>query len=79
MNLSPRVRDAAERILDGDQSVAAAQRLEGAILDEYLGDENFEELVYALSMYAPSSGEPYYNRAELVIEIDQMLRGVSDW
>lgn len=79
MNLSPRVREAAERITDGDQSTIAAQHLEAAILDEYLGDENFEDLVYALSMYAPLSGAPYYDRDDLVREIKGMLREVSDW
>lgn len=79
MILSPRVREAAERILQGDQSTVAAQHLEAAILDEYLGDENFEDLVYALSMYAPLSGAPYYDRVDLVGEITRMLSEVSDW
>ena len=79
MNLSPRVKEAAERILQGDQSTIAAQHLEAAILDEYLGDENFEDLVYALSMYAPLSGAPYYKRDDLVREINQMLSEVGDW
>lgn len=79
MNLSPRVKEAAERITGGDQSTTAAQYLEGAILDEYLGDNNFEQLIYALSMYAPSSGAPYYSYSDLVSEIRLMLREVSDW
>jgi hypothetical protein len=79
MDLSPRVKEAAERILQGDQATIAAQHLEAAILDEYLGDENFEDLVYALSMYAPLSGAPYYTYADLVREINSMLREVSGW
>ncbi len=40
----------------GDESRQAASLLEGVVLDDYLGDERLEELVYMLSMYAPGGG-----------------------
>ena len=47
---------AAERILAGDESVQAAQQLEGVLLDDYRGDERFDDLLEALALYAPGEG-----------------------
>jgi hypothetical protein len=48
-----RLLAAARRVLDGDDSVLAASELEGVVLDDYSGDERFDELMFVLSMYAP--------------------------
>jgi hypothetical protein len=55
----------AQRILAGDESVAAARELEAALLDQYPGDERLDGLLEALSLYAPGSGRAYYEPDEL--------------
>lgn len=50
---------AAQRVLNGDDSIRAANDLEGVVLDDYPGDERFEELVEVLAVYAPGEGSPY--------------------
>ena len=50
---------AAQRILAGDESVQAAQQLEGVLLDDHPGDERFDDLLEALALYAPGEGAPY--------------------
>ena len=47
---------AAQRVLDGDDSIRAANELEGVVLDDYPGDERFDELGEVLALYAPGSG-----------------------
>jgi hypothetical protein len=36
----------------------------GTLLDEYPGDERFEDLLGACAFYAPGRGSPYLGRAE---------------
>jgi hypothetical protein len=45
MSVPERLRHVAERFLDGDESVPAAQALEGVLIEEYLGDERIEDLL----------------------------------
>jgi hypothetical protein len=49
---------AAQRVLAGDESVEAAQKLEGVLLDDYPGDERFDEQLGALALYAPGQAAP---------------------
>jgi hypothetical protein len=46
-------------VLAGDDSGQAAQALEGVLLDDYPGDERFDDLLEALALYAPGQGAPY--------------------
>jgi hypothetical protein len=55
----------ARRVLSGDESMEAARALEAAVLDQYPGDERLDDLLEALSLYAPGSGRPYYEPREL--------------
>ena len=50
---------AAQRVLDGDDSIRAANELEGVVLNDYLGDERFDDLGEVLALYAPGLGTPY--------------------
>ena len=59
------IQELARRVLEGDESVEAARALESAVLDRHLGDERLDDLVEALSLYAPGSGQPYYEAKEL--------------
>jgi hypothetical protein len=74
MSVSERLHQAADRFLGGDESVAAAQALEGVLIEEYLGDERMEELLYALSLYSPGSGEPYSGAPEVRRLVLSMLK-----
>lgn len=56
---------AAQTVLDGDDSIRAANALEAVVLDEYLDDERFHELGEVLALYAPGQGRPYSNAEEL--------------
>lgn len=56
MTVSERFHQAATRILAGDESIAAANELEGVLIDEYLGDERTEDLIEGLALYSPGSG-----------------------
>ena len=53
------------RFLGGDESVRAAQALEGVLIEEYLGDDRTEELLYVLSLYSPGSGVPYSEASDV--------------
>lgn len=53
IRISKRFEEAAQRILDGDESKIAAAALEGVPLDEHVGEEDIKELLLALSLYAP--------------------------
>ena len=65
MSVSQRLNEAVERFLHGDDSIAAAQELEGVLIEEYLGDERTEELLYVLSLYSPGGGRPYSDAPEV--------------
>lgn len=72
-----RLLAAARRVLDGDDSANAVSVLEGVLLDEYPGDERFEDLVEALALYAPGMGPPYLGRTEIRNAIRQALEGID--
>ncbi len=65
MNPDARFHEAAMRVLHGDESREAAGVLEAAVLDDYPGDERFDELLYVLSLYSPGAGAPYCDAEEL--------------
>jgi len=65
VNLPPRFKSAAHRVLQGDESREAARHLEGVVLDDYPADERLEDLLYVLSMYSPDAGAPYCDAKEL--------------
>jgi hypothetical protein len=54
-----RFHEAAQRVLDGDESIQAASDLEGVVLGDYPGDVRFEDLAYVLSLYSPGHESPY--------------------
>ncbi len=62
---TPRFEAAARRVLQGDESREAASLLEGAVIDDYPGDERLDDLLYTLSMYSPGTGAPYCDAEEL--------------
>jgi hypothetical protein len=66
---------AAQRVLDGDDSTLAANELEGVLLDDYPGDERFDDLVEVLALYAPGHGAPY-SEAQQVREV--IRRTIAD-
>jgi hypothetical protein len=57
---APEVVRAAQRILDGDDSMAAAAQLEGALHMYQPFDEDFDDLLEALALYAPRCGQPLH-------------------
>ncbi len=63
------VAEAARRILGGDDSMAAAAALEGALLAHHPYADEFEDLLEALAMYAPSLGPPYVGYPGLCEEL----------
>lgn len=65
MIATDKLREAARRILEGDESREAASDLEAAILDHFLDDERLDDLLYSLSMYSPAEGAPYLDAKEL--------------
>ncbi|MDP9937236.1 hypothetical protein ACIPY0_07370 [Paenarthrobacter nicotinovorans] len=65
MSVSERLQQAADRFLGGDESVRAAQALEGVLFDEYPGDDRTEELLYVLSLYSPGNGAPYSEASDV--------------
>ena len=56
---------AAQRVLDGDDSIRAANALEGVVLDDYPGDERFDDLGEVLALYAPGQGTPYTDASQV--------------
>ncbi|MCP1415489.1 hypothetical protein [Paenarthrobacter sp. A20] len=65
MSVSERLQQAADRFLGGDESVRAAQALEGVLIEEYLGDDRMEELLYVLSLYSPGGGVPHSEASDV--------------
>ena len=68
---------AAERVLS-DDSVEAANALEGVVLDDYPGDERLDDLLEALALYNPSEGLPYVDGQGLRDAVRQALTRLSD-
>ena len=66
-----RFRAAAQRVLGGAESVRAAQALEGALLDDYPGDERFDDLLEALALYAPGERAPYTRAQAIRMSIEK--------
>lgn len=56
----------AQRILDGDDSIDAANELEGVVRDDYPGDECFDERRNACLVRTPVSGGSRQWRRRLV-------------
>ncbi len=48
-----RFNQAVERLLGGDESLAAARALEEVVREDYADDERFADLIQALERYAP--------------------------
>lgn len=46
MSVSKRLQQAADRFLSGDGSISTAQALEGVLIEEHLGEDRAEELLY---------------------------------
>ena len=69
---------AAKRVLDGDESMAAANDLEGVVLDDYPGDERLEYLHEALALYSPGQGSPYVNAEGLRRVVHDALRHLNE-
>lgn len=78
MTVSTRVREAAARVLAGDESVQAANLLESTILDDHFGDERFDDLIEGLALYAPGQPLPYVGAAELRTLIEDCLQSAGD-
>lgn len=49
---------AAQRVLDGDDSIEAANELKDVTLDEFPGDQRYDELVDVLTRYASDQHDP---------------------
>ena len=65
--------EAARQILDGDDSVRAANALEALLHDTDEG-ERFDDLVEALALYSPLDGPPHTNAEQLRAAIREALR-----
>lgn len=63
--MSNEVTRAAIRILGGGDSAAAAADLERAIHAYQPFDDDLEDLLGALALYAPSLGSPYIDHLQL--------------
>ncbi|MQW77530.1 hypothetical protein GHK92_16785 [Nocardioides sp. dk4132] len=72
-----RLLAAAQRILDGDDSANAVSALEGVLLDDYPDDERFDDLLEAVTLYAPGMRSPYIGRAEIRDAVRQALNAVD--
>jgi hypothetical protein len=71
MTVAPEVTAAARRILDGDDSAHAAAALEEALHTYHPFEEEFEDLLESLALYAPSMGSPYTDHRQLCDAIRQ--------
>ena len=49
---------AAQRVLDGDDSIEAANELKDVVLQEFPDDEEYDELVDVLARYASDQDDP---------------------
>ena len=73
-----RLAAAAQRVLAGDESMAAASDLERVVLDDYPGDERLEDLHEALALYSPFDGSPYVDAEGLRRAVQDALRRMGD-
>lgn len=71
MTIAPEVIAAGRRVLDGDDSALAAAALEEALQTYHPYAEEFEDLLEALALYAPSIGRPYTDHRQLCNAIRQ--------
>ena len=53
-----RFLEAAQRVLDGDDSMEAANELKDVTLDEFPDDQQYDELVDVLTRYASDQDDP---------------------
>ena len=72
-----RFLSAAQRVIDGDGAIQAAQALEGVILIDYSDDERFDELSEVLALYSPGQGTPYTDVSELHAAIRTTAAGLG--
>lgn len=77
MMIAPEVKDAAQRLLDGDDSATAAAALEEALHIHHPFAEEFEDLLEALALYALALGIPYTDYEQLCEAIRQSIVGGS--
>lgn len=49
---------ASQRVLDGDDSIEAANELKDVVLQEFPDDEEYDELVEVLARYAADQDDP---------------------
>jgi len=78
MTAVPEVTAAARRILDGDDSAIAAAALEEALHTYHPYEEEFEDVLEALALYAPSMGSPYIDHRQLCDAIRLSPIGIDD-
>ena len=72
-----RLLAAVQRVLDGDESIKAAHELERVLVDDYPGDERFDELVEVLSLYAPGRGRPYSDAIDVQRALMQTINDLA--
>lgn len=77
-HISDRFSEAARPILAGDDSISAAARLEGVVVEEHLGDPMLEGLLEALSLYSPAGGRAYVRAAELTSLLQETIASMED-
>ena len=78
MTVASEVTAAARRILDGDDSTFAAAALEEAIHARHPLEEEFDDLLEALALYAPGTGSPYIGYNQLCDAITESVIGDVD-
>lgn len=64
---------AAQRILDGDDSMEAAAALEHVVLRDFADDDRLDDFLEVLSLYAPGLGRPYAEVEQLRAAIREAL------
>jgi hypothetical protein len=65
------------RILDGDDSIQAAQASAGVVIDEYQDDERLEELAEVLALYAGGQPRPSSSAQEVRTVIQEAITSLS--
>lgn len=68
----------ARAILRGDRSLEAARSLEVYIVEKYLEDDRFDELIEALSLYSPGGGREYFTHDELAEVAGRTLKQINN-